>query len=112
MKLAYADRDTYYADPAFVQVPGTGLLSKEYAKQRAKMIDPKRASKSFVAGDPMKFDPHVREWAYWKANIPDGTRMNTDQEPVIKDDDLNASLGLDSAGVSKDTTHTTLATTE
>jgi len=38
--------------------------------------------------------------------------MNTDQEPVIKDDDLNASLGLDSAGVSKDTTHTTLATTE
>ena len=28
MKLAYADRDTYYADPAFVQVPGEGLLSK------------------------------------------------------------------------------------
>jgi gamma-glutamyltranspeptidase / glutathione hydrolase len=109
MKLAYADRDTYYADPAFVQVPGTGLLSKEYAKQRAKLIDPKRASKSFVAGDPMKFDPQVRQWAYWRANIADGTRMNTDQEPIIKDDDLNASLGLDSAGVSKDTTHMSVA---
>ena len=42
MKLAYADRDTYYADPAFVQVPGEGLLSKEYAKERAALIDPKQ----------------------------------------------------------------------
>ena len=35
LKLAYADRDTYYGDPAFVQVPGEGLLSKAYAKERA-----------------------------------------------------------------------------
>jgi gamma-glutamyltranspeptidase / glutathione hydrolase len=61
MKLAYADRDTYYADPAFVQVPGVGLLSKDYAKQRAAMIDPKRASKSFIAADPTKFDSQVRQ---------------------------------------------------
>jgi gamma-glutamyltranspeptidase/glutathione hydrolase len=105
MKLAYADRDTYYADPAFVQVPSVGLLSKDYAKQRAAMIDPKRASKSFIAGDPIKFDSQVRQWTYWKANISDGTRMNTNQEPIIKDNDLGASLGLDSGGVSKDTTH-------
>ena len=38
MKLAYADRDTYYADPAFVQVPAEGLLSKAYAK-RAREAD-------------------------------------------------------------------------
>jgi len=106
MKLAYADRDTYYADPAFVQVPGKGLLSKEYAKERAKMIDPKRASKGFFAGDPMKYDPQVKQWTYWKANISDGTRMNTEQEPILRNNDAaNASLGLDSAGVSKDTTH-------
>src|SRR5206468_166785 len=74
MKLAYADRDTYYADPAFVKVPAAGLLSKEYARQRAAMIDPKRASKSFIAGDPMQFDSQVRQWPYWKANISDGTR--------------------------------------
>jgi gamma-glutamyltranspeptidase/glutathione hydrolase len=104
MKLAYADRDTYYADPAFVQVPAAGLLSKEYAKERAKLIDPKHASKSFIAGDPTKFDPKVRQWTYWKADIADGTRMNTEQQPGIAPD-LNASFGLDSAGVSKDTTH-------
>ena len=52
LKLAYADRDSYYADPAFVQVPGEGLLSKAYAKERAALIDPKRASTSFIAGDP------------------------------------------------------------
>ena len=38
MKLAYADRDTYYADPAFVHVPAEGLLSKAYA-QRARGAD-------------------------------------------------------------------------
>ena len=105
MKLAYADRDTYYADPAFVRIPAAGLLSKEYAKERAKQIDPKRASKSFIAGDPLKYDSAVKQWPYWKANIADGTKVNTNEEPIIKDDDAAASLGLDSAGVSKDTTH-------
>ena len=52
MKLAYADRDSYYADPAFVKVPAEGLLSKAYAKERAALIDPKHASTSFIAGDP------------------------------------------------------------
>ena len=105
MKLAYADRDTYYADPAFVRIPAAGLLSKEYAKERAKQIDPKRASKSFIAGDPLKYDSAVKQWPYWKANIADGTKVNTNEEPIIKDHDAAASLGLDSAGVSKDTTH-------
>ena len=39
MKLAYADRDSFYADPAFVTVPSEGLLSKAYAKERAALID-------------------------------------------------------------------------
>ena len=33
MKLAYADRDTYYADPDFVEIPAVGLLSKDYAAE-------------------------------------------------------------------------------
>ena len=69
MKLAYADRDTYYADPAFVQVPAEGLLSKAYAKERAALIDPKRASTSFIAGDPLKYDSKVKQWTFWKANV-------------------------------------------
>ena len=60
MKLAYADRDSYYADPEFVKVPGEGLLSKAYAKERAKLIDPKRASKSYIAGDPLRYDSTVK----------------------------------------------------
>src|SRR6185503_12104780 len=39
LKLAYADRDSYYGDQAFVQSPAEGLLSKEYGKERAKQID-------------------------------------------------------------------------
>ena len=64
LKLAYADRDSYYADPAFVKVPAAGLLSKEYARERAALIDPKRASKAFIAGDPTKYDPQVKQWTY------------------------------------------------
>ena len=97
LKLAYADRDTYYADTAFVQVPGEGLLSKDYAKERAGLINPKAASKAFIAGDPLKYDSKVKTWPYLKYNIADGTRMTTANQ--------GESLGLDSAGVSKDTTH-------
>ena len=96
MKLAYADRDTYYADTAFVQVPGEGLLSKAYAKERAALINPQQASKSFIAGDPLPHDSKVKTWPFAKFNVADGTTSARDD---------HASRGLDSAGVSKDTTH-------
>ena len=105
MKLAYADRDSYYADPEFVKVPGEGLLSKAYAKERAKLIDPKRASKSYIAGDPLRYDSTVKEWPYWKANVQDGT---TDSSQAVALRDARASLGQDSSGVQKDTTHMTV----
>jgi gamma-glutamyltranspeptidase/glutathione hydrolase len=38
LKLAYADRDTYYGDPKFVEIPAEQLLSKDYAAERRKMI--------------------------------------------------------------------------
>jgi gamma-glutamyltranspeptidase/glutathione hydrolase len=100
MKLAYADRDTYYADQAFVKTPGEGLLSKAYAKERAALIDPRRASKAFIAGDPLKYDSKVKEWRFWKADVRDLTTWTPPTEP-----ELLASLGRDSGGVSKDTTH-------
>src|SRR5213082_1617443 len=49
-KLVWADRAKYYADPAFAKIPLTKLLSKEYATERRKLIDPKRAAKSVAAG--------------------------------------------------------------
>ncbi|MBK5290566.1 MAG: gamma-glutamyltransferase [Acidobacteriia bacterium] len=40
LKLAYADRDTYYGDPKFSPIPAERLLSKEYANQRRLLIGP------------------------------------------------------------------------
>jgi len=100
LKLAYADRDTYYADQAFVKSPAEGLLSKEYAKERAALIDPKHASKAFIAGNPMKYDSQVKTWSYWRANVSEHAERSASSH-----DDVLASLGRDSAGVSKDTTH-------
>ena len=71
MKLSYADRDTYYADPDFVDVPARGLLSAAYAKTRANEIDPQQASVAFKAGDPLPHDPDVHEWPFWVADIED-----------------------------------------
>ena len=38
LKLAYADRDTYYGDPKFVKIPAERLLSKEYGAERRQLI--------------------------------------------------------------------------
>jgi len=67
LKMGYADRDSYYADPAFVDVPATGLLSKAYAKQRASSLDMAKAQAEQVAGDPLPFDPAVKSWPFWRA---------------------------------------------
>jgi gamma-glutamyltranspeptidase/glutathione hydrolase len=51
-KLAFADRARYYADPAFAKVPVEALLSKEYARRRAALVDLQRAASTDSAGDP------------------------------------------------------------
>jgi gamma-glutamyltranspeptidase / glutathione hydrolase len=54
MKLAYADRDTYYGDPKFVQIPAERLLSKEYGAERRQLIT-SQASQEFRPG---QIGPH------------------------------------------------------
>ena len=49
-KLAFADRAKYYADPNFSKIPVKQLISKSYAKDRLKLINPEKASKSDQAG--------------------------------------------------------------
>ncbi|MGQ0799107.1 MAG: gamma-glutamyltransferase [Pseudomarimonas sp.] len=49
-KLAFADRARWYADPSFHPAPVDALLSKDYAKERRGLIDPKRAAMAVDAG--------------------------------------------------------------
>jgi gamma-glutamyltranspeptidase/glutathione hydrolase len=56
MKLAYTDLYRYDADPRFTHVPVTGLLSPEYAAQRAALIDPAKANCTPASGTPAKSD--------------------------------------------------------
>jgi gamma-glutamyltranspeptidase/glutathione hydrolase len=59
IKLAYADRNAFYGDPAFTQVPMAGLLSKAYAAERRALIGP-QASLDQRIGDPFRFDRTVK----------------------------------------------------
>jgi gamma-glutamyltranspeptidase/glutathione hydrolase len=55
MKLAMADREKYLGDMDFIKIPYDGLLSKDYARERRKLIDPARASLELRPGSPEKF---------------------------------------------------------
>ena len=63
LKLAFADRHSYYGDPDFVDVPLEGLLSKTYAAERRDAIDPVRACPEM----PLPGDP----WPYQGMKRPD-----------------------------------------
>ena len=52
MKLAYADLYRYNGDPRFAKIPVKGLLSKEYAEERARLIDPNHANCRVQYGTP------------------------------------------------------------
>lgn len=57
MSLAFADRDFYYGDPYFAKnQPMKGLLSKDYAKQRAAMIQYDKNNAFIGPGDPYPFE--------------------------------------------------------
>ncbi len=57
MNLAFADRDFYYGDPYFPPTePITGLLSKDYARQRSKLINWNRNDPWILPGDPYPFE--------------------------------------------------------
>jgi gamma-glutamyltranspeptidase/glutathione hydrolase len=67
MKLAYADLYRYNADPRFAKVPVQGLLSKDYATERAKLIQPDKAN-----CDPQPGHPAPSDTTYLAAVDKDG----------------------------------------
>ena len=52
-KLAMADREKFLGDTDFIKIPYDALLSKDYARDRRKLIDPQRASRELWAGSPL-----------------------------------------------------------
>ena len=75
MNLAYADRDFYYGDPSFSPAPPIeGLLSKEYARERAKLIRPERNDPDIRPGDPYPFqgakNPYLKYLEAWHSKMP------------------------------------------
>jgi len=69
LKASFADRDRYYGDPRFVEVPMAGLLSKAYAARWRERIDPQRATPGMPEpGDAWAFSgrraPPPSRWHY------------------------------------------------
>jgi gamma-glutamyltranspeptidase/glutathione hydrolase len=64
LKLALADRDTYYGDPLFADVPLRALLSDEYTAIRRPLIDVQRASDEVRPGDPFNMRSLKGEGVY------------------------------------------------
>ncbi len=64
MSLAFADRDFYYGDPDFPpEEPIRGLLSKEYAKERLKLVDWEKNQPNIQPGDPYPFQGGTNPFA-------------------------------------------------
>lgn len=78
MNLAFADRDFYYGDPYFPPAePIRGLLSKEYARQRAKLVGFERNDADLRPGDPYPFqgakNPFAKALKQWHSRMPAAT---------------------------------------
>jgi gamma-glutamyltranspeptidase/glutathione hydrolase len=87
MNLAFADRDFYYGDPYFPpEEPIQGLLSKEYAKERIKLIDRDKNDPEIGPGDPYPFEGKTNPYLKyvekfheaWKSRL-DPERMTTQE---------------------------------
>ena len=87
MKLAYADRDTYYGDPKFNNIPVARLLSKEYAAERRKLIG-QTASLEFrpgKIGNPPRLHPSQMEIVRVKIDDALMARDTTCVDTIDKD---------------------------
>ena len=96
MNLAFADRDFYYGDPYLPpEEPIEGLLSKEYARDRAALIDSERNDPSVRPGDPYPYQGDTNPFADlledWEpriqtrrqASLPAGDQSLLDQDEAF-----------------------------
>lgn len=87
MNLAFADRDFYYGDPAFEpKSPMKGLLSKEYARQRAKLIQPINDPK-IGPGDPYPFQGEKNPFLQLLEKQNEAIALNNPSMAILGADD-------------------------
>jgi len=85
MNLAFADRDFYYGDPYYPpEEPLRGLLSKEYARDRVKLVRTDRNDPDVKPGDPYPYEGktnpflrHLDGWLGWGRG--DAAALDPDQ---------------------------------
>jgi gamma-glutamyltranspeptidase/glutathione hydrolase len=93
MNLAFADRDFYYGDPYFAPAePITGLLSKEYAKQRAKLVQYEKNDPYIGPGDPYAFEGKANP--YVNLLKQRGYEFDTSKRNFAPSHDVRNSLGM------------------
>ncbi len=106
MNLAFADRDFYYGDPYFPpEEPIAGLLSKDYARDRAALIDPRRNQTNIGPGDPYPYqgdepNPFSRYLENWEANIEprwnsagNSSSDNANRDPIAEPSEIRETDG-------------------
>jgi gamma-glutamyltranspeptidase/glutathione hydrolase len=102
LKAAFADRDRYYGDPRFVDVPLDGLLARAYAAEWRSRIDPNRASPGMPEpGDAWRFSAYKgRQPSRWKYPTPHDGPVEPDTSYVaVVDRRGNAFSATPSDGV-------------
>lgn len=87
MSLAFSDRDFYYGDPDFApKSPMKGLLSKEYAKERAKLIKDKN-DPEMGPGDPYPFQGEKNPFTHLLANRKEALAYDRPELPIQGQED-------------------------
>ena len=96
MSLAFADRDFYYGDPRFTQPPMKGLLSKDYAKERAKLINADSNDSTIAPGDPYKFEGRINPYISLLQKRKEITDTSSDKKshPFIPKHDQKTSMNI------------------
>jgi gamma-glutamyltranspeptidase / glutathione hydrolase len=83
VKLAMADREMYLGDMNFIKIPYDGLLSKDYARERRKLIDPAKASLELRPGSPEKFTADASPLDRPVREVLDGNASHTGDTSYI-----------------------------
>jgi gamma-glutamyltranspeptidase / glutathione hydrolase len=97
LKLAYADRDTYYGDPKFVKIPAERLLSKEYAAERRKQIS-SDASLEFRPGNVEANPPKHPYFAHIERHAVDPALLAKDTTCVDAIDKDGVAISITPSG--------------